>query len=117
MRALLAFSVVGLVAGVAEPQLAQSVGVEPLDPTTQLGICGLLGGIVLALVMRTIPALAKTNAEAIKDAAETTKAGLDSLGGEISGLRSDFHEQADRVNERAERLNDTLLEALSIKKP
>lgn len=79
----------GLVTAVGEPVLAQAAGVEPMGQYGQLGVCGLLGGIVLALVLRTIPAQAKSFGEAIKEAATTTATSMNEIKTEVHGLRSD----------------------------
>lgn len=114
---LLSLSIGGLLFGAAEPIVAQAAGFDPLSSNTQLGICGLALGIVLIAFTRTIPGITKANAVAARELSRDMKDGFHEMATEISGLRSDFHEQAERTAARAERLNDTLLEALSVKKP
>jgi hypothetical protein len=95
MNTLAYISVLGLVFGLTQPQIAQVTPLEPFSNSAQLGVCGACLGLLLIVVTRTIPQMAKISSDAVKEAAIINARAAEGLKVELHGLRSDVADGQD----------------------
>jgi|GEM_PF-5031786 len=90
-----------------QPMVAEKTELPPMPWEGQLGVIGMLLGLVFFLVTRTGPTIAKNNNETLKQVADSHAQSLEKLGllqqesnrelrEEIRGLRSDYARHADQ---------------------
>ncbi|MCC6493578.1 MAG: hypothetical protein IT424_11220 [Pirellulales bacterium] len=84
MKTLAVMSVVGFLAGLGQPALAQAAQLAPMPWTAQLGVCGGCLTILLLVVTRVIPQMARENGKAVRDAAATSAAAVDRLRDDLN---------------------------------
>lgn len=99
MKYILSFSVMGVIAGLIQPPLAEALNMEPMTGWQQYGICGGCLSIIALMVLRTIPSMSKLHADAIKEAAAINAKGIETLAdtlregqeSQVSFLRDAFN--------------------------